>query len=438
MDRLLESMEYANYINNMANMDAKFDAFIQECILISEGKNTVANMEVVTEGLIDKGKRALNKILEVFSRLWGKFTETLNRLFRSNKGYLQHYKDIILKKPAVDQEWSMYDWQKGQKVLLATSLPDFNFAAVKQYLEDTATFCNHYFPQIMSGQKEGVKLGDACRFKFRGDLTEEKTIKESSLNMTDMYNFCIKYDTMLEYMKKDIAIITKAATECQTKLEQIGREEAKPTPSNTNSTQESVRLGNINKAFNETFGEFFGDPKQYYSFVYESYVNEISKVDDNKNKDDNNSQPNPPGAGGERETDPAKAMTRNDASKNTSEVKDGDTTKDEASIWSEKVNNIYLTCCTAVSCAKMECLESMYKDYMTIIRNKVKFYVGKKDEKKQNPDVATNQKVGNNSNGSSENDKQVDKDIDKKNRGILDIFKSFNFNDNSNKYVKPV
>ena len=164
-------------------------------------------MRVLTESFGDKIKMALAKVVEVFTRLCGKFMETVDTLFRSNKGYLEKYKDVILKNKPIDAKWSMYDWAKGMKECLNTPIPEFNFDlfAKEGSFNNKEAFISKYFAGIMKGQKEETKLEEAAKFKFRGDLSEEREVAESALNITDMYNFCIRYDTMKQALQKDVS-----------------------------------------------------------------------------------------------------------------------------------------------------------------------------------------------------------------------------------------
>lgn len=386
-------MNYAIFLSNQMIEEAKFDAYIRESVLISESKNTIENMTILTESFGDKIKLALAKVVEVFTRICGKFMETVDNIFRSNKGYLEKYKDTILKQKPTDTKWVMYDWPEGIKEILATSIPEFNYERMKQYFADNAKdkFCTDNFAKIINGQKEGIKLQDAAEFRFRGNLSEEREVTEASLNITDMYNFCIRYDTVKVNLQKDIDNVVNAAKITQQKIDQLAREATSTTATNNTTTPKPQE--------ESAMSYYFDNSRQYRSFVYEGYVQEFGKSEDSKDSSTgaaDNHQPiatNQSKDSNTHETDPNKAMVRVDKDKIDSTVKDGVVKEDSTKIV-ENITNVYINPCTAVAAAKMQCLESAFKDYMAIIKNKVQTYIGTNDkDNKQQADTATNQKT---------------------------------------------
>ena len=75
--RDVEKLDYAIYLSESLKQDAYMTAYLQEAVLIAEGKNTIENIVAIQEGVVDKLKSGLAKIVEVFTRVWHKFVSTI-------------------------------------------------------------------------------------------------------------------------------------------------------------------------------------------------------------------------------------------------------------------------------------------------------------------------------------------------------------------------
>ena len=64
---------------------AEMDYFIQEALLISEGENSISNIEVIREGFIDKIKDGITKFFGFIKKMWGKFLEAMSTLINTDK-----------------------------------------------------------------------------------------------------------------------------------------------------------------------------------------------------------------------------------------------------------------------------------------------------------------------------------------------------------------
>ena len=352
-----KQLSYKFFLAEQLAEQAKLERYINECVLISEGTNTFSNIDLIHEGFIDNVKNSMKKFLQAIANMWNKFLESMNNLLKTDRAYLEKYKDIILKKKPIDADYNMYQYEQGLPLLLKTDIPAININNMDQDLVDDETFMKKYFGSLIQGAKEPYKIGELARAKFRGGNGQEVTINSSKLNMTDMYNYCYTYKKLEDLIKKDITNIQKVSGDIIVKIDNM------------------ARRGEIKNESIDIYGN-----RQYLSSVYESYVHEATpgqRVE--KDNQDNNSQ-------AQNTTQQQGNTTQNQPHQAYKSAEKGDAnqevnTEKTAKELSTKANR-YLKICGEVLAAKQSIAEEIYKAYMSIIKAHVKDFVGKKDDKK--------------------------------------------------------
>ena len=365
---LVDQYAYACYLAEQDKGRSELYRYMGECILLSESGD-IKGITAVNESFGDKLKAAIARVLEILSRLWGKFLETMNTLFQRDKGYLEKYREIILKKKRPeDYERTMYNYFQGQKILLNTPVPNFNYNLMKDELNDAKVFERKHFNHVVGSNKE-YKLEELAKNTFRGG-SEEITIRTSAMNMTDIFNYCYTYPKIKEIISKDSKNIALAGKEAMDQIDKM------------------VREGKVQSE------SVFNNPK-FYSAVYETYITEEENPvnGEKKPKEVPVSNPAQPANGNGRESNPSKAYkpmtgekdTKINNGENGTQANDGETAK----ATSNRID-VYMKSCGAIMTAKMQVAEETYKEYMDIIRAHVRDIVGKKADAKS-ADIASNQ-----------------------------------------------
>ena len=392
----LEQLKYEMFLAEQMLEQAKMKSFISECLLISEGTNTISNMELIQESFADKLKEVIMKIVNGIATMWKKFIETMSTLVKRDKAYLEKYKDTILKKKPIDCDYTMYDYFTGQKVLINSPVPNFNYQSMKDDLETADKFAEKHFANFIQGQKSPYNLEDLAKAKFRGG-GQEKTFHSTKINMTDMYNYCHEYDKLKDYIQKDINNIQKAATDASDMVDKMARE------------------GQIQKE-----GTIF-DKKQYFSIVYEQYITEmenpsqpasnsnnnegspggvkISKPDSNNSGSESNNNDSENNSNNAQTSNPAEAYKKNTGDSNSEVSNDEKSAQDVIN----RINN-YLKVCGGFLGAKQTVAEEIYKAYMSIIKAHVRDSLNKgKNDGNKVADVGTNQNDNGDDNSNNDN-----------------------------------
>lgn len=398
-------LSYQLFLAEQMYEQSELEMFIDECVLISEGTNTLTNIDIIHESFVDKIKESIKKLLQAIANMWHKFTEAMNTLLKTDRAYLEKYKDIILKKNPIDCEYTMYRYDQGLPILLKSEVPVLNLNNMDTDLVDDETFLRKHFATFIQGAKTPYNIGDLARAKFRGGNGQEVNIKSTQLNMTDLYNYCYDYKKFQDLIEKDIKNIQNAAGGIIIRIDKM------------------VRDGQIK---NEAAAIF--ESAQYLSTVYDTFVNEatpgtrVKPEDSNNNGNNNNNNDNKP-----VQNKPSQAYNKAQNIDKNQEINVEKTAKELTA----KANR-YLKICGEFLGAKQSIAEEIYKAYMSIIKAHVRDFVGKKSDSKDNKpiDSATNYNKDQNNNSGNTNNNQPNNS----NSNIMGFVKDiFSKTTNSNK-----
>ena len=391
-----KEMSYKFFLAEKMTEQAKLERYINECVLISEGTNTFGNIDIIHESFVDKIKAGITKFLQAIANMWHKFLESMNTLLKTDRAYLEKYKDIILKKKPIDADYNLYQYDQGLPLLLKTDIPIINMNSMDQDLSSDEVFIKKYFGSLIQGAKEPYKIGEIAKARFRGNNGQEVTINSSKLNMTDMYNYCYTYKKLEDLIEKDINNIKKVSTDILTKIDNMARQ------------------GEIKKESFDLYGN-----RQYLSAVYETYIHEVERVvkgeNDSNNKStqsttdnqtsSNTNQNNNQQQGNPVQNQPHQAYNKTEKGDSNQELNTDKTAKE----LSEKANR-YLKICGEVLAAKQSIAEEIYKAYMSIIKAHVRDHVGKKKDKNDDRVKDAGTDYGSDNNGSNNNSDNEQKD----------------------------
>lgn len=426
----LYEAEYMEYLDTkISNQNNLFRA-INRYTGMTEGASMV-----MLESVGDKVKSKWNNLVEFVKTMVSKFMESITNILLNEKDYLEKYKDIILKKPPKsDMKYSYTgDYKIGIDRLINTELPLFNYGAMAESLKKEGDY--PVIQEIILKDKAFTYDADkfvASNFKDYFIAADKGTSSGTfdQLKMVDLYNFCMNFKKMEDVVKKDQTRLNNSSSAIQAAMaDEIRKAKAaandaahKPVenPQDGGDTQNTARpthkISNPNgnkmkistgaKQQQQTSG---GDnqnqtEKQHTSFTYN--INGLSsfseKVDvtnsdatksmgtySDENKKNDNAEANAKGAAGELTKD-GKPVTEEDAIKEVDAL---------VSKWSNICRNLIG--------AKLTAVETIAKDYMTIIRNHVRSYGGQ-DLKKvdDRTETATNYKKSSSNNNQNTDQQQ--------------------------------
>ena len=344
-NNLLESINHIFFISDMETNNANIIRAISEqnALSINEVSTATYELRLVNENFSSDIKDVLGRLMNRIKNLWDKFREKVISLTRSDKTYLNKYKNIILNRPMVESTFEMYDFPNGVRVMMNATVPRFNFQLLRDSLETEEKFIDTHFQRY---KKKGLSFTDGCKLIFRGS-DAKKNFRSSNLNVKEMYEFCMNYDKMIDVIKRDMKNIEDAANEAINIIDAI------------NVNTESVVYSSLRR-----------------SVLYEDDANTNPTVTikkDSKEKD--------------RLADGASRASNDDSKSNDI----------------QRIMNYMRVTQNFLGC-KMTVLQEVYKGYMYIIREHVKSHIGTRNTSKPEQKNNTNMRnIDDNTDGIKKN-----------------------------------
>lgn len=344
IDPNLYSYKYKLFLYAEAENQYKMKDYINSLVLSETGL-------FLEETFFDQIKDRINKLIQAIASMLGKFKESMDNLFKSDTGYLEKYKDIILKKKPNDVTINGFYFYKLSE-LANTIVPDFDSGWKLESNDDSekkSELEKKMFPNF-ANLNSNASLVDNFKSYIRGD---EKTVSAQDLNMTEIFNYCYSFkdNGMIDSIKKDQKKIDNA------------------------SNNVNIKLSNLEKKYpntqqNSNEGSFYS-----YGKTMKDYFNELSIE---------NSKGNASGSGSPATIDKKNTMI----GKNTNNIGDTNTTSSNIDTNAENITNneelqslrslstIYFQTAGDFLGAKLSIAQEIYNEYMKIIRWHVREFTG--------------------------------------------------------------
>lgn len=356
---------YADYLADKIYNEQRLAREINKTLIMKESTTNVAQKvnkitALYEAKLGDTVKSKWNKFITFIKTLMGKFMESMTKILLDEKGYLEKYKDIILKKrPKDDIEFSYTgDYREAANRLMNTELPLFNY---EQYKAELKAEGNIVLAQKLLKNFQldsGSELSDQMKEYFIAADKGESKGKLSGVNMRELYDFCYNFKKIKDITDKDINHLESSTMAIQNAINAEIRKQPAETDT-AEKTGETPKEGEGDDSDVSDVGESAivreADEKQAPINTNLS-IKTTTYTDDDKKVDNVNAAKtaNANAASGEKETDIDAMISK------------------------------WITVCRTIITAKWTASEQIAKDYMALIRAHVRSYVGTKEDKADN------------------------------------------------------
>lgn len=402
MDYLMEAQAF-EYQMSKAQNQIELESYINECVILAENSNLISKLKAFNEAEGKSGwekiKDGLKKFGEFIKRIFTKFFDKMSRFFKGNKAWLDKHKATIINNPFKFESVTMYDYFEGIKRITGSYIPAFtNYDTdlKDKLIDDKTTY--EWMAKCIKMDKftysDGVNFGEAVTNFFRGG-ENMKTFTPSTLNMSDIFNYCYEYDKMAANIEHDQKTLRNALDGIQSAIDKKAKtltaDQAKePTVDTTGEEKhENVLFSNV------------------YGIIVEDKEGAI-KIGNPTSNDNNTSGTqlkgnNTPGTVGDKDKTAASNSDNNVDynSRSATEVKnktieDVNNTNDAKAI-SEMSDACarYRQASMAVFTSKCTVAEKCYKDFLKILIAHVDSYAAKKTLNNKQSDAATDYKTNN-------------------------------------------
>lgn len=305
-------------------------------------KTTNAAGKSVVGSLRDKWKNFWRMIIQKIKDIWHKFIVNVDALVKKDESFLQKYKNQIFNADVSNFEYEIFPYWNGFSALQATRIPQFNELnnTFMGSLESEDAFRNEWLKNIKKGNNSSG-LVDDLKEQFRGGASV--TLKGSSLkgNLNGMYQYCLKYKSIMSQIKKDYDSIEKAVTKAE---------------------QDAVRASLSTPSQNDQPASGKSESLDFGFLLSEKGSNDLKDVHAKRAEQDQKRQEN-------LQKDVGK-LNQNVDTESTSQKdsEEADNSTRESAYGNQVKYRLYVSTCQKILGAKMSILEERYREYMGIFR----------------------------------------------------------------------
>lgn len=341
--KLTDAEILMNHITDMKHNDLIMDCCIKEAMILAEGVDVENRLAALHEGAWDKVKEFFNKIKTFVMNLFTKVENWFDKFFKSNKDYIEKYKDQINKPTAGFTTVNMANYKDGLVRIQTPKVPNFNAVISDNVMnagEDNAALekvIDDFRKTLVDDYKPGDEWKEACNNFFKGGKDSERDYSTNEINIVDLSNKVLEIPKIVDGIKKDKATSDQLYKSLEAAINRL----ANATPKT-----ESVYLYNEN-VFTEDTGAVI-----------------------------NNTGSTAPGTTAAQSANSADiTKAGNDTIKTVNDKANADKPDNKAGVQAQKViNKMASTMSTYYQC-KYQMAEKIMSDYMKIIKAHVSAYV---------------------------------------------------------------
>lgn len=378
---------YANYIDNIISNEEALARNLKSIIPVTE--SSYSSVSAIAEASISENVKArCAKLVEFVKSLFAKFMESLTKILLNQREYLKKYEDIIKKKRPKDGKISYTgDYDEGIRRCINTQVPVFNYGtygdALKKSINNNEgdNKDEELIKKIMEGKSgftydAGETLDTMLKNYFIAAEKGENTHAFADLNFTEMYNFCYNFDDFEKNNKKDLNYLEQSTSAIVSYI----TDQSKSQTNTDTSTEPDKNADSKQEPGGDT------DGKKQQVDQSNAIINNLSSYGYFIEADGENDKKAGSTGLSINTNAPSQMSSYDNRNSVSDDVKNANATAangvdtSELQKMADKWNNV----CRIIIGAKLNAVTQIAKDYMIIIREHVRSYVGTKDDTKDN------------------------------------------------------
>ena len=358
--KLTDAEILMNHITDMKHNDLIMDCCIKEAMILAEGVDVENRLMAVHEGAWDKVKEFFNKIKTFIMALFDKVSNWFDKFFKSNKDYIEKYKDQIDKPTAGFTTVNMPNYKEGLNRIQAA--PNINFNGVISTANsmpenaDVEKVINDFRKTIINEYKDDDDWKETCNNYFKGGKDSDKDYSANEISIRELANQVLNIPKIVDNIKKDKSTSDQLFKSLESAINKAASQQpaASTTPADSTNTSSTASTPSTPAA----------SPAQgvQNNSTY-LYGDVFSEIEINKT--------NAPAAGATGSNSASITASGNQTIDN---VKNGGVDSKTAVNAQKIVNRIASTYSTYMQC-KYQMAEKIMSDYMKIIKAHVSAYV---------------------------------------------------------------
>lgn len=360
--KLTDAEILMNHITDMKHNDLIMDCCIKEAMILAEGVDVEDRLAAVHEGAWDKVKEFFNKIKTFVMALFDKVSNWFDKFFKSNKDYIEKYKDQIDKPTAGFTTVNMPNYKEGLNRIQAA--PNINFNGVISTANgmpenaDVDKVINDFRKTIINEYKDDDDWKETCNNYFKGGKDSDKDYSANEISIRELANQVLNIPKIVDNIKKDKSTSDQMFKSLESAINKAASQQQASTPADSSNTSSTT------SAPASTPAAPAAAPAQgaQHNSTY-LYGDVFSEIEINKT--------NAPAAGATGSNSASITASGNQTIDN---VKNGGVDAKTAVNAQKIINRIASTYSTYLQC-KYQMAEKIMSDYMKIIKAHVSAYV---------------------------------------------------------------
>lgn len=361
--KLTDAEILMNHITDMKHNDLIMDCCIKEAMILAEGVDVENRLATLHEGAWDKVKEFFNKIKEFVMNLFDKVSNWFDKFFKSNKEYIEKYKDQISKPTAGFTTVNMPNYKEGLNRI--QNPPNIQFDSVimtaskMEENSDVDQVINNFRKGIIPDYKDTDEWKETCNEYFQGGKDSDKDYSANEISVSALAEQVLAIPKIVDNIKKDKATSDKLFKSLDSAINKAASQQ----PASTNNTQDqAAKPATTTPATTNTGTPAAPAQDAQHNSTY-LYGDVFSEFDLNKT-----------GTPAPGTTGSNSAAITAAGNKTIDDVKNGGVDSKTAVNAQKIVNRIASTYSTYLQC-KYQTAEKIMSDYMKIIKAHVSAYV---------------------------------------------------------------
>ena len=232
-DRLVKGSDFHDRLIDVKLNENILECCMQEAIAIAGGVNVEQKIQAIHEGFWQKTVDFFNKTWEYIKSLFAKVESWLDKFFKSNKEYIEKYKDQIDKPthPTINS-FEFYEYEKSLGRMEMAHIPNFDKVLnapeseingetdVEKYVEEykKSLLTNGRPPEANEDWKE------YCQEYFRGSK-DYKTYAGSEINIRTYADRVLSMEKVLDNIRKERSSLDSGFSKVISSIQRDGKKQ---------------------------------------------------------------------------------------------------------------------------------------------------------------------------------------------------------------------
>lgn len=232
-DRLVKGSDFHDRLIDVKLNETILECCMQEAIAIAGGVNVEQKIQAIHEGFWQKTVDFFNKTWEYIKSLFAKVESWLDKFFKSNKEYIEKYKEQIDKPthPTINS-FEFYEYEKSLGRMEMAHIPNFDKVLNAPESEingetDVEKYVEEYKKSLLTNGRPleaNEDWKEYCQEYFRGSK-DYKTYAGSEINIRTYADRVLSMEKVLDNIRKERSSLDSGFSKVISSIQRDGKKQ---------------------------------------------------------------------------------------------------------------------------------------------------------------------------------------------------------------------